>query len=204
MEAPNYRIGVLAYGSIPNELYSQHYKCALDVEAPEGKKPTVGNLNADSPFVLAEGLRLPVRFGRISSAHQANRRITAVIAKDAQEVDVLYALSKYKSLPDALKNLAKREGCSESTKLMGFVDVRKPDAQSRLANVAVKIAVWAIANKLDAVIWADFPEKDCPLGQEIATLKRDRDLLVNTKAYVRSVAMPLGSMADEILNLPES
>lgn len=197
-------IAVLGYGSAPNELSSNHYQATLEVVPTKGVKPQAGNLHPHSPFVLAEGLTLPIRLGRKSSGNTNQRRITLVIAEEAPEVPVLYARSRFTDLGQALKNLAAREGCGKSTKFMGFVDVVNQLQQARLPAVAEKIKAWAIANHFNAVIWADFPEKEFPQGKEKEILLADRVLLTNTKHYIRSLPLPLTSIQQEILALPES
>jgi hypothetical protein len=201
VESP-YRIAVIGYGSIPNQLTSPVSKRTLEVVATEGQKPALGNLRSDSPFVLAEGLDLPIRLGRISSAGTADRRITVIIG-GTDRLTVLYARSRFAEMNLALSNLAAREGCT-TTKMMGYVDLRKNKTKSRLPEVADKIKAWAQANKFDAVIWADLPEKGVSEGQEKQILANDPILLKNTKHYIRSLALPLTLMQQEILNMPET
>ena len=62
------KIAVLAFGSIVNHPYSEYYDKELKVTKPAVALtlPSEYRIQPDSPFALAEGLKLPVRLGRLS------------------------------------------------------------------------------------------------------------------------------------------
>ncbi len=65
------------------------------------------------------GPMLPIEFARISK----DGRLTLVITKDVKEVKTYFAISNYKTLEEAVLNLAVREGCGR--KQIGSYDKSK-------------------------------------------------------------------------------
>ncbi|TDD93734.1 hypothetical protein [Flavobacterium cellulosilyticum] len=97
---------------------------------------------------------LPIEFARISK----DGRLTLVITKDAKEVKEVktyFAISNYKTLEEAVLNLAVREGsCSEQ---IGSYD--KPENTfSKKVFFEKNILDWISNTDIDAVIWTNLGE----------------------------------------------
>lgn len=98
-----------------------------------------------------DGPSLPVEFARVSRKWP----LTLVIYPDALEVQVLWALSTYKVLSEAVENLRYRE--ETTTNNIGFICIRnnKKRYHKTHRKILSIIQNWAVKKKLDAVIWTD-------------------------------------------------
>jgi cell wall-associated NlpC family hydrolase len=202
-------IAVIGYGSLVNQLHSPVYNQTLQVEAPQQNGAATAhqyNIAADSPFVPAENLKLPVRLGRISAANTEERRITAVIDDHASDEVVFYAKSKFSNLNEAIKNLREREGISaENNTYIGYVNLRMGNSRSRSDTVAQKVHTWAHSQGFDAVIWTDLPSKGVQFGPQstgreiLPLLDNNETLLKNTAAYIRLLPTQPNKLQKEIL-----
>lgn len=98
-------IAILGFDSLVNQPYSSVYNKELSAQKPVDIEPISGDfkINADSPFVPAKNLILPIRLGRISSSG-------TVLCPGASDEKVFYAQSKFENLDEAIKNLREREG----------------------------------------------------------------------------------------------
>lgn len=202
------KIAVLAFGSLVNNLTSVHYGGTLDVEksALPIAIPAGSNIRGDTnPFLPAEGLKLPTRLGRLSSAHTEKRRFTMVLHEGASAEQVYFAVSRKSTLEEAMANLAAREGLGPYSRAIGFCDLGDGSQNSRIPRVAERVAEWA-RGKFDAVIWTDLegniefaPDST---GREILPLlANDRLLLANSQAYIRDLPSPPNGLQQYILGM---
>ncbi|NRT10546.1 hypothetical protein [Flavobacterium sp. 14A] len=101
----------------------------------------------------ANGPFLPIEFARISK----DGRLTLVITKNATEVQTYFAISSYENLPEAVLNLAVREGTGKGQ--IGSYE-KSIDTFSH-ENVFFKnnILEWIKSTDIDAVIWTNLGEK---------------------------------------------
>jgi hypothetical protein len=127
------RIAILGWGS----LYWQPKELAFDKEFDWEK----------------EGPILPIEFARISK----DGRLTLVITSEGTEVLTLYALSTYKTLEEAVLNLAVREGSGR--KSIGYYDKTSDDFMQEKFQFKKKIREWIQKTHFDAVIWTNLGEK---------------------------------------------
>ncbi|MEM2969955.1 MAG: hypothetical protein QXR63_03350 [Candidatus Bathyarchaeia archaeon] len=135
-----------------------------------------------------DGPLLPVEFARISKKWP----LTLVIYPGAQEVQVLWALSTYKILSEAIENLRTRE--ETTTNNIGFICIRnnKRKCHETHRKIPAIIQQWAAKKKLDAVIWTDlcsnFKEKTGKEFNEENVIKYlktlDSEALCKAKEYV--------------------
>lgn len=97
------------------------------------------------------GPSLPIEFARISRKWP----LTLVIYPDASEVQVLWALSVYKILSEAIENLRCRE--ETSTNNIGFICIQNNRSHWHEAHKRIlpTIRYWAAKKKFDAVVWTD-------------------------------------------------
>lgn len=109
-------------------------------------------LEFDKEFKWKEnGPTLPIEFARISK----DGRLTLVITASGTTVPVLYTLSKYHSLNEAILNLAVREGVGR--KSIGNYD-RKSDTFYPNFPYKNEIKNWIKNTDFDAVIWTNLGE----------------------------------------------
>lgn len=207
---PNFRIAVLGFGSLPNQIHSDVYNKTLEVTKPVVPYVDISqtNLNPNSPFLPAQGLKLPVRLGRISGIGTDERRMTCVLFKGASDEPVYFAQSKFSDLNQAIKNLREREGIdSQYYHRIGYVNLSNGKTRSRLPEVAEKVRNWALAKGFHAAIWTDLPEKgihfpEGSTGREIEPLlAQDPILLANTKKYIKNLASKPNALQQRILNM---
>lgn len=204
------KIAVLGFGSLINNLHSANYGGMLEVKKPPGNHPIANGLNIrpDSPFVPVDGLKLPVRLGRISGAGTPQRRITMVLCQGASDETVYFADSKFDNLNQAIQNLKEREGLA-SPQAIGYVNVSNGSSRSRMQGVAERVSAWAKANGYDAVIWTDLEPKGIQFepgstGREIIPLlEQDPLLRQNTQKYIRDLPI-INALQNKILNLDAS
>lgn len=98
------------------------------------------------------GPMLPIEFARISK----DGRLTLVITKDVIEVKTYFAISNYKTLEEAVLNLAVREGCGR--KQIGSYDKSK-NTFSKEVFFEKNILDWINNTDINAVIWTNLAEK---------------------------------------------
>lgn len=118
-------IGILAWGSLiwqPKDLF-------FDTEF---------GWKEDGPI-------LPIEFARISK----DGRVTLVITQNGTFVPTLYTESKYKTLDEAILNLAVREGSGRRS--IGFYDKTKNEFSNNVF-FAENILDWMNENDFDAII----------------------------------------------------
>ncbi|ARV15788.1 hypothetical protein [Polaribacter sp. SA4-12] len=127
------KIAILGWGS----LYWQPKELAFDKEF---------DWENDGPI-------LPIEFARIST----DGRLTLVITSDGTEVKTLYALSTYKTVNEAILNLAIREGSGR--KSIGYYDKTSGDFMPEKFQFKTKIREWIHKTDFDAVIWTNLGEK---------------------------------------------
>lgn len=124
-------IGILAWGSLiwqPKDLF-------FDTEF---------GWKEDGPI-------LPIEFARISK----DGRVTLVITQNGTFVPTLYTASKYKTLDEAILNLAVREGSGRRS--IGFYDKTKNEFSHNVF-FAENILDWMNENDFDAIIWTNLGE----------------------------------------------
>lgn len=127
------RIAILGWGSLiwqPKELkYNQSF-----------------GWKTDGPF-------LPIEFARISK----DGRLTLVITAKGTIVPTLYALSNYKTIDEAVLDLAIREGSGR--KSIGVYDKAKDEFLPNNFKHTKEITEWIKNRDFDAVIWTNLSEK---------------------------------------------
>ncbi len=110
-------------------------------------------LNYNKEFYWKDdGPSLPIEFARISN----NGRLTLVITQDDTEVQTLYTLSNYKTIEEAVRDLAVREGSSR--KSIGFYEKAKREFSDVNFLFKNKIIEWIDTTDFDAVIWTNLKE----------------------------------------------
>ncbi|WP_068466465.1 hypothetical protein [Candidatus Protochlamydia phocaeensis] len=210
-------IAVLGFGSLINHPYSEMYQKEVNVKKPDEAEAAYPgyHISADSPFIPAEELKLPIRLGRISRSNTDNRCLTVVLDSAASDEDVFYAKSNFKDLNQAIKNLREREGLPESSyQMIGYVNLKTGKSRSRISTVTERISAWAHRNGYDAVVWTDLPAKGVAFGlfgtgirstgrEVMPLLIKDPILLKNTKAYIRDLPAPLNPLQQDILKMDE-
>ena len=98
-----------------------------------------------------DGPTLPIEFVRISK----DGRLTLVITKNGTKVPVLYALSNYQNVEEAILNLAVREGSGRRS--IGSYDKTKNEFSSKVF-FEQNILDWIKDKDIDAVIWTNLKE----------------------------------------------
>ncbi len=98
-----------------------------------------------------DGPILPIEFARISK----DGRVTLVITQNGTFVPTLYTASKYKTLDEAILNLAVREGSGRRS--IGFYDKTKNEFSHNVF-FAENILDWMNENDFDAIIWTNLGE----------------------------------------------
>jgi len=100
-----------------------------------------------------DGPTLPIEFARISS----NGRLTLVLTEKGTEVSTLYAFSTYKTVNEAILNLAVREGSGR--KSIGFYNKKEEIFSPETFKFKQNIKKWIEQTAFDAVIWTNLDEK---------------------------------------------
>lgn len=108
-----------------------------------------------------DGPTLPIEFARISS----NGRLTLVLTEKGTEVPTLYALSTYKTVNEAILNLAVREGSGR--KSIGFYNKKEEIFSPEIFKFKQNIKNWIEQTDFDAVIWTNLED-----NKKIAPNKR--------------------------------
>lgn len=195
MEASNYRIAVLYYGSSTYDN-NNHPETTLTL----GNSPTEGWI---ANHVFAKELSLPLSLGRKSNFIRVYNSpcLRMALREGAPDTPVLYANSRFSVPSLAITNLAHVEDCR--TEEIGFIDIPKNESRSRLNVVAERITQWAKINKFDAVIWSDRMEDPDIVGHEKEVCIKNLELMQHTKNYLRNYYAPLTVVQQEILVLPE-
>lgn len=98
-----------------------------------------------------DGPILPIEFARISK----DGRLTLVITENGTEVPVLFTLSNYHNLEEAILNLAVREGSGRNS--IGSYDKSKDTFSSKFL-FKDEIINWIKNTDFDAVIWTNLCE----------------------------------------------
>lgn len=99
----------------------------------------------DGPF-------LPIEFARISK----NGRLTLVITPNGTQVQILYALSDYRTIEEAVLDLAVREGSGR--KSIGYYNKQKDEFSPDDFKYKTEIKDWIVQTDFDAVIWTNLGE----------------------------------------------
>ena len=135
------------------------------------------------------GPMLPIEFARISK----DGRLTLVIVKDlkdVKEVKTYFAISNYKTLEEAVLNLAVREGSGREQ--IGSYDKSKNTFSTKVF-FENNILEWINNTDIDAVIWTNLGEKwefkndDGEIIETIVPNKRV-DYLKKLKNHKRALA----------------
>ncbi|MCO6174317.1 hypothetical protein NHF50_04595 [Flavobacterium sp. NRK F10] len=98
-----------------------------------------------------DGPILPIEFARISK----DGRLTLVITENGTKVPVLFTLSNYHNLEEAILNLAVREGSGRNS--IGSYDKNKDTFSSKFL-FKEEIKNWIKKTDFDAVIWTNLGE----------------------------------------------
>jgi hypothetical protein len=81
-------------------------------------------------------------------------RLTLVIDRDhGDECTTYFAMSPRADLDDAIRDLQKREGTSDSN--IGFVDLQHERHQGREPKAVEAIRAWAQEGRISGVVWTD-------------------------------------------------
>jgi len=108
-----------------------------------------GNLHIEGSW-REDGPFLPIEFARVSG----DRRLTLVLNLGSASVQTLWALSAYRDLNQARKNLRERERTSIDK--VGYVSIPDNESNSQaIPQASDCIRKWATEKELDAVIWTD-------------------------------------------------
>lgn len=99
-----------------------------------------------------DGPSLPIEFARISK----NGRLTLVITPNGTEVQTFYTLSNYKTIEEAVLDLAVREGTGR--KSIGSYDKSKKEFSDVNFQFKDNITEWIDQTDFDAVIWTNLKE----------------------------------------------
>ena len=104
---------------------------------------------------LAEGLKLPLEFSRISKSREG--ALTLVIDRDhGRECPVWYKTSRRKDLYDVICDLRCREGT-----VRRHIGYCSNDGQSSGHSCSARICGWAKKASFDAVVWTALPSNYC-------------------------------------------
>jgi len=99
------------------------------------------------------GPYLPIEFSRISN----DGRLTLVIDDNATPVQVLFAISQYKKLDEAILDLAIREGCDKDR--IGRYDKVSDEFIPNDFSFQKAIKEWIKKTDCDAVIWTNLGKR---------------------------------------------
>src|SRR5690606_17938939 len=100
----------------------------------------------------SDGPILPIEFARISK----DGRLTLVITSNGTKVPTLYTLSDYKTIDEAVLDLALREGSGR--KNIGWYDKSKNEFSPEKIACKDEIREWIKDRDFDAVIWTNLGE----------------------------------------------
>jgi len=110
------------------------------------------DLKIAEDWITGGGPTLPIEFSRVSK----DCRLTLVIDHvNGVEVKTRYAISSFSNLHDAIENLRIRED-AESSKPIGYINLRNGQNRAKGAAGAETIRAWARDAQVEAVIWSDF------------------------------------------------
>lgn len=101
----------------------------------------------------SDGPILPIEFARISN----DGRLTLVITKNGTKVQTLHAISTYKTLEEAILDLAIREGSGK--KSIGYYNKIQNKFHNNTFKHGQELKEWVDKSDIDAVIWTDLAEK---------------------------------------------
>lgn len=150
-----------------------------------------GNLEIDKSCGIsgwfAEGPMLPIEFARISQ----DGRLTLVIVQEGNEVQTLYAISKFEELDQAVLDLAVREGCLKNK--IGIFYKSDNSFHSKSTYIQTNIESWLNEKvEIEAVIWTDlsknFKEK---IGLDLTE--------VNAVNYLRYLPLEVKIKAEQYI-----
>lgn len=123
-----------------------------------------------------DGAFLPIEFARISK----NGRLTLVITPNGTKVKTSYALSDYRTIEEAVLDLAVREGSGR--KSIGYYDKTKKEFSNDNFQYKENIIKWIDQTDFDAVIWTN-------LGENWKEKTNDRiEYLKSLKGETKSLA----------------
>lgn len=131
------------------------------------------------------GPELQIELSRVS---QKRGYLTYVIDEThTRRVPTRYAVSRFRSMEDAIANLACREGCAAHS--IGYVKSGPRARRRSRTGLWMDIQVWVRAKKFDAAIWTDLPP-DFPggftLDRAVAFFKRlPVETAEDARKYVR-------------------
>lgn len=131
---------------------------------------------------FADGPFLPIEFARQSQ----DGRLTLVITETAKPIRTLWALMATDDLAIAKNSLLTREGISKSKldSWIGSVTVNEEVTQTN----KLTIKNWAVALKLDAVVWTDLPAKFNDVYGQVPTIEQATSYLRSLDANTRASA----------------
>lgn len=126
------------------------------------------------------GPRLPIELSRRS---QRRGHLTFVIDERHHRcLPTQYTFSRLMNLPNAIADLAWREGCPR--RRIGYVQATEGRRRRSRTAQGKQIRKWARAQKLDAAIWTDLPPKPGRFTVE-AALRAWRQLPPETQEAAR-------------------
>lgn len=128
---------------------------------------------------------LPIEFARISK----DSRLTLVITSNGTKVPVLYTLSKYDNLDEAILNLAIREGSGK--KSIGKYNITDNSFSPNFL-FEEEIKNWIDSTEFDAVIWTNLNEKWEIKNEDgiVSCINPEKriDYLIELKGHQRALA----------------
>lgn len=135
----------------------------------------------------SNGPILPIEFARISN----DGRLTLVISENGTKVQTLHAVSTYKTLDEAILDLAIRENSGRRS--IGCYDKIQNKSHNNAFKYGHEIKEWIDNTDIDAVIWTDLSENwsvksgpDVNLNNRINYLKSLRgNKSVRAEEYIR-------------------
>lgn len=202
------RIANLAYGSQINQPHSNNYGASVDIRGD---------------FEQAEGVEMPLSFGRLSSAGTNRSRITLVSSENGIKTPLFFAESSHTSLDSAIKNVRLREGTSDwrniafisksDRRLMAGEKEITVDGERYIgrwknvsAETAEKIAGWMKSHDFDAATFSNFDANRSE--SQISGLLQNRNIRQRTKSYFENLPEPVKSVfstfKDRIFNPAEA
>jgi len=100
-----------------------------------------------------DGPMLPIEFARISKGP----RLTLVIRPESELVQILYAISNYENLEEAISSLREREGCNKQS--IGVYDKNEISFSNSEFLFKSNIELWIEEKEeIDAAIWTNLSE----------------------------------------------
>ncbi|WP_134355312.1 hypothetical protein [Flavobacterium psychrophilum] len=137
-----------------------------------------------------DGPTLPIEFARISK----DGRVTLVITENGTKVPVLYALSDYQSVEEAILNLAVRESSGRGS--IGSYDKTKNEFSPDVF-FKQNILDWIKNTEFDAVIWTNLGENwniKNEKGEIIRVIQPDKRI-----EYLNEIAGNTSVLAEEYI-----